>query len=187
MVLRYLFKTCLAHRYINNFLEDCMNLFYDYILEFFCTTFNVRLFSRFSFSLFIMECMEEFLWHVKFHLSLAEIGPRCKFSLSSPRAPEHRVLLPKAEVVCVPVWSLGLSQSQLHRINSGPFFLIFCLWIYSCLREIMAKCLPSAMVLYRSPYATASSVQADHFYSPWYLHKGLIQVHVCDYQFFIAF
>lgn len=107
-----------------------------------------------------MECMEEFLWHVKFHLSLAEIGPSCKFSLSSPRVPEHRVLLPKAEVVCVPVWSLGLSQSWLYRINSRQFFLIFCLWIYSC--KTMAKHLLSAM-LYWSPDATASSTRADHF------------------------
>lgn len=140
-----------------------MNLFYDCISKFFYTAFSIRLFSRFSFSLFIMECMEEFLWHVKFHLSLAEIGPRCKFSLSSPRVPEHRVLLPKAEVVCVPVWSLGLSQSRLHRINSRPFFLIFCLWIYSCLYEIMAKYFHGAMVLYWSPDATALSVQADCF------------------------
>lgn len=109
-----------------------------------------------------MECMEEFLWHVKFHLSLAEIGPSCKFSLSSPRVPEHRVLLPKAEVVCVPVWSLGLSQSWLYRINSRQFFMIFFLWIYSCLCKIMAKHLLRA-TLYWSSDATASSTQADHF------------------------
>lgn len=109
-----------------------------------------------------MECVEEFLWHVKFRLNLAEIGHSCKFSLSSPRVPEHRVLLPKAEVMCVPVWSLGLSQSWLYRINSRQFFLMFCLWIYCCLSKITTKHLFCAM-LYWSPDATASSTKADHF------------------------
>lgn len=109
-----------------------------------------------------MECMEKFLWHVKFHLSLAEIGHSCKFSLSSSRVPEHRVLLPKAEVMCVPVWSLGLSQSWLYRINSRQFFFMFCLWIYSWLCKIITKHLFCAMLNW-SPDATALSTKADHF------------------------
>jgi len=47
---------------MNYFLKDHMNLFYNCILEFSCSVFNMRFFFlRFSFSLFIMECMEEFL------------------------------------------------------------------------------------------------------------------------------